>query len=113
MLAAGAGFVARVFADSKQVERILEEAFKYKGFAFIEVIQPCLIFHKDIGVREKTYSLDEINHDYLNMNEAMKRAEEWNYNSINSDTKIPLGIFYKKERRTLEENFPQLKNKFK
>jgi 2-oxoglutarate ferredoxin oxidoreductase subunit beta len=47
MLSAGATFVARVYADAKQVENVLDEAFKHKGFAFIEVIQPCLIFHPD------------------------------------------------------------------
>src|SRR4030043_759812 len=49
MLASGASFVARVFADSKQIKWILKEALKHKGFAFIEILQPCIIFHPDIG----------------------------------------------------------------
>jgi 2-oxoglutarate ferredoxin oxidoreductase subunit beta len=50
VLSAGASFVARVFADSKQVEWVLGEAMKHKGFAFIEIIQPCLIFHSSVDL---------------------------------------------------------------
>lgn len=108
MLAAGAGFVARVFADVKQIEYILEEAMKYKGFAFIEVIQPCLIFHADESYKEKMYSLDEVKHDRTNFEQAWKRAQEFDYNIIGKETKIPLGIFYQKEKPVFEEQYSQL-----
>ncbi len=107
MLASGAGFVARVFADVKQIEWVMEEAFKHKGFAFIEVIQPCLIFHKDLGYKEKTYMLHEQGHDKTDFEAAMKKAEEFDYNSV---TKIPLGIFYQEKRKTFGENYEQLVN---
>ncbi|MCK9596096.1 thiamine pyrophosphate-dependent enzyme [Candidatus Pacearchaeota archaeon] len=105
MLASGCGFVARVFADKGQVEYVFKEAMKHKGFAFIEIIQPCLIFHDDKGYIEKTYSLDEIKHDKTNFEQAMKRADEFDYNVVK---KIPLGIFYQKEKTTFEEQWPQL-----
>jgi len=108
MLAAGAGFVARIYADAKQTEYVLREAMKYKGFAFIEIIQPCIIFHDNKGYREKTYSLDDVKHDKTNFADAMKRAEEFDYNGIKANTEIPLGIFYQKEKPILEEQFPQL-----
>lgn len=98
MLASGCGFVARVFADVNQVKNVLEEAQKHKGFAFIEVLQPCIIFHPDIGYKDKTYNLQEKGHDKTNFMAAMTKAEEFDYNSLNKDTKIPLGIFYQKER---------------
>jgi 2-oxoglutarate ferredoxin oxidoreductase subunit beta len=105
MLAAGATFVARVFADFKQVEDVLSEAFNHKGFAFIEVIQPCLIFHPDAEYKKYTYNLQEKGHDKNNYQEAIKKAEEFDYNTINDKTKIPLGIFYQtEERATFEEN---------
>ncbi|MDO8623591.1 MAG: thiamine pyrophosphate-dependent enzyme [archaeon] len=106
MLAAGCGFVARVYADSKQVEQIFEEAMKHKGFAFIEIIQPCLIFHPDIGIKERTYNLQEKGHDKTNYVEAMKKAEEFDYNKAE---KIPTGIFYQKEKPVFEEQFEQLR----
>jgi 2-oxoglutarate ferredoxin oxidoreductase subunit beta len=108
MLASGASFVARVYADVNQIEYVLAEAFKHKGFAFIEILQPCIIFHNDNGYREKTYSLDKINHDKTNFSEAWKRAQEFDYNIITEQTKIPLGIFYQIERPILEEQYPQL-----
>jgi len=104
MLAAGASFVARVFADSKQVEWIAKEALKHKGFAFVEILQPCLIFHADAGYKEKIYMLDE-KHDKTSLNQAMKKAEEFDYNIAK---KIPLGIFYQVERETFEEQLPQV-----
>lgn len=103
MLAANASFVARVYADSKQVESIIQEALKHKGFAFIEILQPCIIFHPDTGMKDKLYNMD---HDTSNMEEAMKKANEFDYNTTK---KIPLGIFYKKERETLEELHPLTK----
>lgn len=106
MLNSGASFVARVFADARQVEEVLEQALKHKGFAFIEIMQPCIVFHPDTGLKEKTYSLEEKNHDKNNFEEALKKAEEFDYNTIN---RIPLGIFYQKERETFEDKFPQLK----
>jgi len=102
MLAAGCGFVARVYSDVNQVEEILKEALKHDGFAFVEVLQPCLIFHPDTGYKERTYSLQETKHDKSNFQEAMKKSEEFDYNSIHDKTKIPLGIFYQKEKPVFE-----------
>jgi 2-oxoglutarate ferredoxin oxidoreductase subunit beta len=103
MLSAGCGFVARVFADLNQVQSVLEEAQKHKGFCFIEVIQPCIIFHNDAGYRERFYNLQEKGHDKNNLKAAMEKAEEWDYNSKTS--KIPLGIFYQdsKPREVFED----------
>jgi len=106
MLASGATFVARVFADPSQVEKVLDEAQKHKGFAFIEILQPCLIFHQDKGYKERTYNLQEKGHDKSNLKQAMEKADEFDYNSKTS--KIPLGIFYQKQEETFEEKFPQL-----
>lgn len=107
MLAAGASFVARVSPDLKDIEKVLEEAFKHKGFAFIEVIQPCIIFNDSRKLKEKMYSLEERRHNKESMEEAMKSAEEFDYDKAD---KIPMGIFYQKEREIFEEHFEQLKN---
>ncbi len=105
MLAAGCGFVARVFADIKQIEYVLNEALKYKGFAFIEIIQPCIIFHPDIGIKDKLYMLNDSNHDKTSFDQAWKKADEFDYNIAK---KIPVGIFYQQERKTFEDMWPQL-----
>lgn len=108
MLASGATFVARVYANSAQVEFILREALNHKGFAFVEILQPCIVFHDDKGYMEKTYSLDEVKHDKTNYEQAWKRAQEFDYNGIKEDTKIPLGIFYQTEKPVFEDLHPQL-----
>jgi 2-oxoglutarate ferredoxin oxidoreductase subunit beta len=108
MLVAGATFVARVYADVNQIEYVLKEAFNHKGFAFIEVIQPCIIFHNDKGYAEKTYSLDKVKHDRTSFEQAWKRAQEFDYDVIDAETQIPLGIFYQTSRPTYEELQPQL-----
>jgi 2-oxoglutarate ferredoxin oxidoreductase subunit beta len=103
MLAAGASFVARVFADVNQIQQVLQEAQKHKGFAFIEVIQPCIIFHPDANYKAHTYNLQDSKHDKTNLKLAMEKAEEFDYDVLKSSTKIPLGIFYQKERETFED----------
>lgn len=106
VLNSNASFVARIFADVKQVEWILNEAKKHKGFKFIEILQPCLIFHPNSGYKELTYNLEDIKHDSSNFEKAMKKASEWDYDGIKKETKIPLGIFYKEKRSTfIEKNF--------
>jgi len=104
-LSSGATFVARVFADAKQIEWVTKEALKHKGFAFIEILQPCLIFHPDVGYKEKTYWLDEKGHDKVSFDKAWKKAGEFDYNTVK---KIPLGIFYQIEKETFVDKWPQL-----
>lgn len=108
MLAAGATFVARVFADVNQVTEILKEAQKHKGFSFVEIIQPCIVFHPDVGYKEKVYPL-ESSHDETSFEEAWRKADEFDYNS---PIRIPIGIFYQKESESFEDKFAILK-KFK
>jgi 2-oxoglutarate ferredoxin oxidoreductase subunit beta len=106
MLGAGASFVARVFADVNQIEHVFKEALKHKGFCFIEILQPCLIFHPDKDYKNKIYSLEEEGHDKTNFEAAMKKAEEFDYNEVK---KIPIGIFYQTKKSVFEEQFESLK----
>lgn len=102
MLSAGATFVARVFADAQQIYEVLAEAFKHKGFAFIEVLQPCVVFHPDTGYKQRTYNLQEKEHNKADLKAAMEKAEEFDYNS--RIAKIPLGIFYQNESKPVFED---------
>lgn len=104
-LAAGASFVGRCNAkDIKHTSEILEKAINHKGFAFIEIIQDCLIFNTETSNRVNLMYKVEDNSDEL---KAEKMASEWDYNSKTG--KIALGVIYKKERAILEEEWPQLK----
>lgn len=107
MLAAGATFVARVFADIAQVEWAFKEAAKHKGFAFIEILQPCLIFHpQGMKYKDQTYFLEKEKHDKTDFDSAWKKAGEFNYNTI--DKKIPLGVFYQVKKPVFEDQLPQI-----
>ncbi|MBU3913139.1 MAG: 2-oxoacid:ferredoxin oxidoreductase subunit beta [Nanoarchaeota archaeon] len=108
VLASGATFVARVLADVKQVEWVLEEAAKHRGFAFIEVVQPCIIFHPDSDYKKHVYDLQESGHDKTDWKKAIERALEFDYNKLDDKTRIPMGIFYQKQEETFEEKFPAL-----
>ena len=104
-LASNATFVARANArDSKHTAAIIEQAIKHKGFSFVEVIQDCLIFNLDINNRDKR--MYKIPNKKRTKEKAMKLAEIYDYNL--GKGRIPLGIFYKEERKTFEEQWPQL-----
>jgi len=107
MLASGASFVARVYAEKEQIEYVLKEALKHKGFAFIEVLQPCLIFHPDAEYKNKFYSLKDVKHDKTNFESAWKRANEFDYDIPHTE-KIPVGIFYQEKKPVFEDLYPQL-----
>ena len=105
-LVSGASFVARGSAlDIEHLKNLIKEAILHKGFAFIDILQPCIVFHNTIPYFQKNiYKLDPIR-DLTNSKEAMERAEEWDY-CFDKNQKIPIGIFYKKERTVFEEQLP-------
>lgn len=46
-IATGATFVARAFAgDVLQVKEIVKEAIRHRGYALVDVFQPCVVFNK-------------------------------------------------------------------
>lgn len=101
----GISFVARCNAKNLQhTAETIEKAVKHKGFAFIEIIQDCIIFNLDINDRDKRmYILED---KKRTKKEALELAEEYDYNL--GDGKIALGVFYAEERPTMDDNWPQL-----
>jgi 2-oxoglutarate ferredoxin oxidoreductase subunit beta len=99
-------FVARTFAgEPKQMKDILVEAIRHKGFAMVDVLQPCVSFNKVNTYqfyKERVYKLEDEKHDTSDWKSAYEKAEEWG-------EKIPIGVFYKEDRPTYTENFPALK----
>ena len=99
-LASGATFVARGFsAEIDHLKELIKEGIKHRGFAFIDVLQPCVTFFNTYTtLREKVYKLEEAGHDPSNFGEALRLAME-------AGEKIPIGVFYKKDEPTLEDAF--------
>lgn len=99
-IALDASFVARAFSgDIEQTKEILEQAISHKGFALVDIFQPCVSFNKvntHKWFKENTYYLDK-SHDPLNRAVAFQKAVE--------REKLPLGIFYRNDKKsTFEEN---------
>ena len=99
-IALDASFVARAFAgDEEQTKEIFKKAITHKGYALVDIFQPCVSFNRlnTYGwFRENTYYLDD-SHDSHNRLLAFERAVQTN--------KLPLGVFYiNPDKSTFEEN---------
>ena len=99
-IALDASFVARAFAGHvEQTTEILKKAIAHKGYALVDILQPCVTFNKlntYQWFKEHTYYLGD-SYNCYNRNEAFKRATE--------KEKLPLGVFYiNPEKKTFEEN---------
>ena len=99
-IALDASFVARVcIADTEQTTEILTKAIAHKGYALVDIFQPCVTFNKINTYqwfRDHTYNLED-SYDPHDRNEAFQRACETD--------KMPLGLFYiSRGKKTFEEN---------
>ncbi|TAH69431.1 MAG: 2-oxoacid:ferredoxin oxidoreductase subunit beta [Anaerolineaceae bacterium] len=92
-IAAGAGFVARSFSgDAKHLTAMMKEAISYKGYALVDIFQPCVSFNKVntfSWYRDRVYHLED---DYQpnDRTKAMIRAMEFG-------DRIPIGILYRED----------------
>jgi 2-oxoglutarate ferredoxin oxidoreductase subunit beta len=94
-----ASFAARVFSGNKEeTKEILKKAIQHKGFALVDVFQPCVSYN-DLNTfrwfRENTYYLED-SHDPSDREAAFGKAIE--------KEKLPLGIFYVNPKPTFEED---------
>src|SRR5699024_6445905 len=104
-LTSGAGFVARGFAgDIPQLVELMKEAILYKGYAHLDILQPCVVWNKVNTYqwyRDRVYHLPE-GYDYTDYHTAYKKALEFG-------DRIPTGILYKVEKPTYEDKFEFIK----
>ncbi|MEN6592909.1 MAG: thiamine pyrophosphate-dependent enzyme [Methanobacterium sp.] len=99
-IALKASFVARAYCrDTEETKNILKKAIKHKGYALVDIFQPCVTFNKlntYQWFKENTYYLED-SHDPYDIEQAFKRSMETD--------KFPLGIFYMNpDKKTFEEN---------
>jgi 2-oxoglutarate ferredoxin oxidoreductase subunit beta len=94
----GASFVARALAgDVAQTKDIIKKAIIHKGYALVDILQPCVTYNKlntHQWFKAKTYYLDP-SYDPHDRIEALRRTSEVE--------RLPLGIFYLNPRPTFEE----------
>ena len=100
----GCSFIARGYAgDIKHLSELFSEAIRFKGFSYVDVIQPCISYgtHTASWYKERMYKLPD-NYDFNNKREALIKTTEWG-------EKIPIGILYRndKQRRLFGDNFKE------
>ena len=104
-IAAEGTFIARGFAgDPEHLAGLIKKGIQHRGFSLIDILQPCVTFnHKNTYAwyRERVYKLEESSYDPSNKLAAFEKAQEWG-------DRIPIGVIYKKERATFEEQLPAL-----
>ena len=102
MLASRATFLARGTSRGLPLlMRLFKEAIMHKGFALVDVLQVCVTYNNLYEYYAKrVYELQD--HNASDFMAALTRIREWDYNS---DASIALGVFYRKEAATYEENF--------
>ncbi len=106
----GATFVARGYAgDPAHLKEIFKQAIQHKGFAFVDVFQPCVTFNKlntYPWFQERVYKLE--GHDVTDKWAALEKAYE---DEESGFKRVPIGVFYKVDKPTYESNLPQIKDK--
>lgn len=103
-LTAGCTFVARGYVgESDHLKELIKAGIQYKGFAYIDILQPCPTFAKDYNYKyykENTVMLPE-DHDVTDFNAAL---------NISYEDKMALGILYKVDKAPHHTVVPQLNN---
>lgn len=104
----GATYVARGYAgDVQHLSKLIADGIMHKGFALIDILQPCVTFNHHNTYdwySKRVYRLEDEKHDYHDKKKAYAKAEEWG-------DRIPIGLFYKTSKPTLEDNIPTIKEK--
>lgn len=101
-ITAGAGFVARAFSGHKeQLVYIMKQAIEYKGYALVDILQPCVSFNKVntfAWYNKRVYDLDH-SYDPSDKLAAIQKSMEFG-------ERIPLGILYSEQKPTFhQKNF--------
>jgi 2-oxoglutarate ferredoxin oxidoreductase subunit beta len=100
-----AGFVARGFSgEIDHLSELIQQGIAHRGFALIDVLQPCVSFNKIntfAWYKNRCHAISSA-HDPTDWEAAMKVACEWG-------DKIPIGTIYRNDRLPFEEHFPILK----
>ena len=107
-IAAGASFVARGFAgDLPHLTDLMTQAVKHKGFAIVDILQPCVSFNNVNTFdwfRQRIYKMEQ---KPANKLAALEKALEFPQNG--TDAKIPIGIFFQEEREVFQPETVEFK----
>ncbi len=100
-LASGASFAARGFSgDQKNLVDIMIRAIRHRGFAVVDILQPCVTWNKSLTwgfYNKRIYNLQEEGHDTADRIKALEASREWG-------DRIPTGIFFDTECADLAQD---------
>ncbi|MVX64789.1 2-oxoacid ferredoxin oxidoreductase [Clostridium chromiireducens] len=102
----GAGFVARAFSgDKEHLKEIMIEAIKHKGYALVDILQPCVSFNKVNTFQWYNKRVYKLGNEY-NPSDKLKAIDK----SMEWGDRIPLGIIYKEEKSDFHDKVSFLKD---
>jgi 2-oxoglutarate/2-oxoacid ferredoxin oxidoreductase subunit beta len=105
-LSAGATFVARGFAANiAQLVQLMKQAIAHRGFAVVDILQPCVTFNKLNTLQwyqQRVVPVENMEgYDIQNLQQALALSMLWG-------ERIPVGVFYQAERPTYSDSLRQL-----
>ena len=96
LIAYGATFIAQGYSGKpKELADLITRAIEHKGFAFVDIISPCITFYNTYKVIPPKLAEVPKDHDVTNRARAFELALR--------DDKIYLGVFYQVQEPTFEE----------
>ena len=92
----GATFVARGYSGKpKELTELIIKAIEHKGFAFVDIISPCITFYNTYKVIPPKLAEVPKDHDVTNRAKAFELALQ--------EDKIGLGVYYQVQEPTFED----------
>ncbi len=96
-IASGATFVARAFSGkTKHLVEIMSKAIQHKGFAIVDILQPCVTWNRQLTwdyYNDKVYLIED-EYEPSDKIAAIEKVME-------SNERIPLGVFFQAEKPDL------------
>jgi len=102
-ISTGASFVARGYSgDMKTLTKLIVEAMNHRGFAFVNVMSPCVTFRGDHQYKELKAKLQHLpeDHDPTDRTAALRYTRETDV--------LTTGVLYRVEEPSLVERLDQV-----
>ncbi len=101
LIAYGATFVAQGYSGKpRELTDVITKAIEHKGFAFVNIISPCITFYNTYKVIPPKLAEVPKEHEVTNRVKAFELALQTDH--------VLLGVFYQVQQPTFEENVQQV-----